>query len=107
MCCVRQGSRFRREVACVSIGPVTSAALRDAGLVVAAEAETASLDGLVDACVRLFARLVAGPGFVAGVALFLDGAIHAAGFARDADGAAVQDELVAEGDPVIFGDDLH
>jgi uroporphyrinogen-III synthase len=45
-----------REVACVSIGPVTSAALRDAGLVVAAEAETASLDALVDACGRLFAR---------------------------------------------------
>jgi uroporphyrinogen-III synthase len=47
---------FPREVACVSIGPVTSAALRDAGLVVAAEAERASLDGLVEACVRLFAR---------------------------------------------------
>jgi uroporphyrinogen-III synthase len=45
-----------REVACVSIGPVTSAAVRDAGLVVAAEAETASLDALVDACVRLFTR---------------------------------------------------
>ncbi len=45
-----------RDVACVSIGPVTSAALRDAGLSVAAEAATASLDGLVDACVRLFAR---------------------------------------------------
>jgi uroporphyrinogen-III synthase len=45
-----------RYVACVSIGPVTSAALRDAGLSVAAEAETASLDGLVDACIRLFAR---------------------------------------------------
>jgi uroporphyrinogen-III synthase len=44
-----------REVACVSIGPVTSAAVRDAGLVVAAEAETASLDALVDACVRFFA----------------------------------------------------
>jgi uroporphyrinogen-III synthase len=39
----------------VSIGPVTSAALREAGLVVAAEAETASLDALVDAGVRLFA----------------------------------------------------
>ena len=43
------------QVACVSIGPVTSAALRDAGLVVAAEAEAASLDGLVDACVRFLA----------------------------------------------------
>lgn len=46
---------FPREVACVSIGPVTSAALRDAGLTVMAEAETASLDGLVEACVRLSA----------------------------------------------------
>jgi uroporphyrinogen-III synthase len=49
------GLAFPREVACVSIGPVTSAALREVGLVVAAEAETASLDGLVDACVRFFA----------------------------------------------------
>jgi uroporphyrinogen-III synthase len=47
---------YPRAVACVSIGPVTSAALRDTGLVVAAEAETASLDGLVAACVRLLAR---------------------------------------------------
>jgi uroporphyrinogen-III synthase len=46
---------FPREVACVSIGPVTSAALREAGLVVSAEAETASLDGLIDACMRLLA----------------------------------------------------
>ena len=44
------------QVACVSIGQVTSAALREAGLIVAAKAETASLDGLVEACVRLFAR---------------------------------------------------
>jgi uroporphyrinogen-III synthase len=50
------GLAFPPQVACVSIGPETSAALRDAGLVVAAEAETASLDALVDACVRLFAR---------------------------------------------------
>jgi uroporphyrinogen-III synthase len=49
------GLAFPPQVACVSIGPVTSAALRDAGLVVAAEAETASLDALVDAGVRLFA----------------------------------------------------
>jgi uroporphyrinogen-III synthase len=49
------GLAFPREVACVSIGPVTSAALREAGLPVASEAETASLDGLVDACVRFFA----------------------------------------------------
>jgi uroporphyrinogen-III synthase len=50
------GLVLQPQVACVSIGPVTSSALRDAGLLVAAEAETASLDGLVDACVRLLAR---------------------------------------------------
>jgi uroporphyrinogen-III synthase len=50
------GLAFPRQVACVSIGPVTSSALRDAGLRVTAEAEKASLDGLVDACVRLLAR---------------------------------------------------
>ena len=41
-------------VACVSIGPVTSAALREHGLVVAAEAETATLDALIAACVQLW-----------------------------------------------------
>lgn len=50
------GLAFPREVACVSIGPVTSAALRDAGLVVAAEAKTASLDALVTACLQRFAH---------------------------------------------------
>lgn len=50
------GLPFPPQVACVSIGPVTSAALRDAGLTVAAEAETASLDALVDACVHRFAH---------------------------------------------------
>jgi uroporphyrinogen-III synthase len=45
---------FPAQVACVSIGPVTSAALRDAGLLVAAEAAPASLDALVEACVKLF-----------------------------------------------------
>ena len=49
------GLAFPSQVACVSIGPVTSVALRDAGLVVAAAAATASLDGLVDACVRFLA----------------------------------------------------
>ena len=49
------GLAFPPQVSCVSIGPVTSAALQDAGLVVAAEAEMASLDGLVDACARFFA----------------------------------------------------
>jgi uroporphyrinogen-III synthase len=52
----KAGLAFPRQVACVSIGPVTSATLREAGLTVAAEAETASLDALVDACVGLFAR---------------------------------------------------
>lgn len=50
------GLSFPAQVACVSIGPVTSAALREAGLAVAAEADAASLDALVDACVRLFAN---------------------------------------------------
>lgn len=45
---------FPSHVACVSIGPVTSATLRDAGLTIATEAATASLDSLVDACVRLY-----------------------------------------------------
>jgi uroporphyrinogen-III synthase len=49
------GLAFPAQVASVSIGPVTSAAMREAGLIVTAEAETASLDGLVDACVRFFA----------------------------------------------------
>lgn len=49
------GVSFPVQVACVSIGPVTSAALRDVSLAVAAEAETASLDALVEACARLFA----------------------------------------------------
>lgn len=48
------GLRFPPQVACVSIGPVTSAVLRDSGLAVAAEAETASLDALADACGRFF-----------------------------------------------------
>jgi uroporphyrinogen-III synthase len=47
---------FPPQVACVSIGPVTSSALRDGGLSVAAEAKTASLDALIDACVLLFAH---------------------------------------------------
>jgi uroporphyrinogen-III synthase len=50
------GLTYPRHVACISIGPVTSAALLEARLMVTAEATTASLDGLVDACVRLFAR---------------------------------------------------
>jgi uroporphyrinogen-III synthase len=50
------GLTFPREIACVSIGPVTSRVLRGAGFAVTAEAETASLESLVDACVRLFTR---------------------------------------------------
>ena len=41
-----------RRLACVSIGPVTSAAVRRHGGRVAAEAKTASMDGLVDAMLR-------------------------------------------------------
>lgn len=44
------------QIACASIGPVTSAALREAGLSVASEAESASLDAVVAACVRLFGQ---------------------------------------------------
>jgi len=50
------GLVFPSEVACVSIGPVTSAALREAGLVARAEAAAATIDALVDACVLLFAH---------------------------------------------------
>jgi uroporphyrinogen-III synthase len=49
------GIALPRQVACISIGPVTSAALREAGLAIAAEADSASLDALLEACVRLFA----------------------------------------------------
>jgi uroporphyrinogen-III synthase len=44
------------EIACISIGPVTSTALREAGIVVAAQAEEASLEGLIGALRRLYAR---------------------------------------------------
>ena len=47
------GLTLPREVACVSIGPVTSVALREAALPVAAEARTATLDALVEACSEL------------------------------------------------------
>jgi uroporphyrinogen-III synthase len=45
---------LRRDLACVSIGPVTSAEARDAGLEVVVEAESHDLDGLV-AAVKLAA----------------------------------------------------
>jgi uroporphyrinogen-III synthase len=45
---------LRRDIPCVSIGPVTSAGARDAGLEVVAEAESHDLDGLV-AAVKLAA----------------------------------------------------
>jgi uroporphyrinogen-III synthase len=47
-------SVLRRDLRCVSIGPVTSAEARDAGLEVVAEAESHDLDGLV-AAVKLAA----------------------------------------------------
>ncbi len=43
-----------RGLRAVSIGPITSATLREAGWEPAAEAEQATLDSLVEACVRLF-----------------------------------------------------
>ena len=50
--------------------------------------------------------LVAGPGLVGGVAEVLEGAVGAAGFAGDADLAAVVNEFVGELDPAVAGDDL-
>ena len=47
-------AKIRTDLACVSIGPVTSEAARSAGLQVVAEAETHDLDGLV-AAVKLAA----------------------------------------------------
>ena len=47
------GLSLPAQVACISIGPATSAAVREAGLRVAIEAEAASIDALVTACVRL------------------------------------------------------
>ena len=46
------------ERPCVSIGPVTSAAAREAGLVVVAEADTHDLDGLVQAVKLAASRTV-------------------------------------------------
>src|SRR5580698_6144254 len=51
-------------------------------------------------------RLAAGPCFVAGGADGFEGAVGAFGFAGDADLAAVVDDFVGVGDPVVFGDDL-
>ena len=48
-------ARLRPGTRCVSIGPSTSAAARDAGLEVVAEAARSDLDGLAEA-VRLLAR---------------------------------------------------
>ena len=46
------GERFPREARIVSIGPVTSEAVAEAGLEVAVEAERHDVEGLVDALLR-------------------------------------------------------
>jgi uroporphyrinogen III methyltransferase/synthase len=51
------GDRFPRGARVVSIGPVTGAAAREAGLEVAVEAERHDLDGLVDALLQDAERL--------------------------------------------------
>ena len=51
---VRALAALRTDLACVSIGPVTSKEARDLGLTVVAEAESHDLDGLV-AAVKLAA----------------------------------------------------
>ena len=48
-----------------------------------------------------------GPGFVGGVAESFHVALRALGFTGDADGAAVMNDLVGEGDPLVLRDDLH
>ncbi len=64
--------------------------------------------GWIGRCLRSFAcELVARPCLIVRVAFLFDDAIDAAGFAGDADGAAMQDQLVAEVDPVTFRNDLY
>ena len=47
------------------------------------------------------------PRLVGGIAQRFEGAVGALRVARDAYLAAVVDELVGEGDPVVLRDDLH
>src|SRR3974377_2247458 len=56
---------------------------------------------------RRFVNVDGGPGFVGGVAERFDWAVDAFGLARDADGAAMMDDLVGEVDPLVARDDLH
>jgi len=51
------GAELARRAPAVSIGPVTSDAVRAAGIPLAAEASEASLDALADATVRLLGDL--------------------------------------------------
>ena len=46
------GDRFPRQARAISIGPITSEALRDAGIAVHTEAERHDVDGLVEALLR-------------------------------------------------------
>jgi hypothetical protein len=56
---------------------------------------------------RVFMHLYCAPGFVGRVAEIFEGAIDAFGFAGDAQGAAVPDDLVREEDPFFTRDDFH
>ena len=57
----RSFARLRVDLPCVSIGPVTSAAAREEGLSVVAEAESHDLDGLVEAVIVAASRVPSSP----------------------------------------------
>ncbi len=57
--------------------------------------------------VRVYSRVNDSTRFCRSSRTLFDDAVGAAGLAGDADGATVQDELVAKVDPVVFGNDLH